>query len=51
MREILRQDYIKIGKYKVRPFSILWWVIRIFNCLMVFGGMYIFYILMWITLS
>ena len=23
--ESLKDDYIKVGKYRIRPFSILWW--------------------------
>lgn len=26
--ESLKDDYIKVGKYRIRPFSILWWVVR-----------------------
>lgn len=27
--ESLKDDYIKVGKYRIRPFSILWWVVRV----------------------
>ena len=26
--ESLKDDYIKVGKYCIRPFSILWWAVR-----------------------
>ena len=27
--ECFKDDYIKMGKWRVRPFSILWWVVRV----------------------
>ena len=27
--EAFKDDYIKMGKWRIRPFSVLWWVIRV----------------------
>lgn len=26
--ECFKDDYIKMGKWRIRPFSILWWIVR-----------------------
>lgn len=49
--EIFRDDYKYIGKYAIRPFSLAWWLINIGEGLLGAVGFYVFYVLMWITLS
>ena len=49
--EIFKDDYKHIGKYVIRPFSFVWWLINIGQGLLAVAGLYIFYILMWIALG
>lgn len=47
--EIFKDDYKKIGKYSVRPFSVVWWIIFIMQGVMGAGAMYMFYCTFWIA--
>lgn len=49
--EIFKNDYKYIGKYAIRPFSFVWWLINIGQSLLGVVGFYVFYIVMWIALS
>lgn len=49
--EIFKDDYKHIGKYVIRPFSFVWWLINIGQGLLAVMGLYVFYILMWIALG
>ena len=46
-KEIFSDDYIKVGKKKVRPFSIAWWAIRSAMALAAIAGMYAMYCTIW----
>ena len=49
--EVFKDDYIHIGKYVIRPFSLVWWLFNIGIGLLSAVGFYVFYILMWVVLG
>lgn len=49
--KVFKDDYIHIGKYVIRPFSLVWWLVNIGIGLLSAVGFYVFYILMWVTLG
>lgn len=50
-RELYGDDYIKTKHGYIRPFSLLWWVIRTAQSLGVVAGLWVFYVLMWAVLA
>ena len=42
-KEILSDEYIKVGKKKIRPFAIAWWVVRGAMALAAIVSMYVIY--------
>ena len=49
--KVFKDDYIHIGKYVIRPFSLVWWLVYIGIGLLSAVGFYVFYILMWVVLG
>ena len=49
--KVFKDDYIHIGKYVIRPFSLAWWLVNIGIGLLSAVGFYVFYILMWVVLG
>lgn len=49
--KVFKDDYILIGKYVIRPFSLVWWLVYIGIGLLSAVGFYAFYILMWVVLG
>lgn len=49
--KVFKDDYILIGKYVIRPFSLVWWLVYIGIGLLSAVGFYVFYILMWVVLG
>lgn len=49
--KVFKDDYIHIGKYVIRPFSLVWWLVNIGIGLLGAVGFYVFYILMWVVLG
>lgn len=48
---VFQDDYIRIGKRKIRPFSLLWWIIRFLQVVCGIGGMYLLYCSLWVLMS
>ena len=42
--KVFKDDYIHIGKYVIRPFSLVWWLVYIGIGLLSAVGFYVFYI-------
>ena len=51
MLEELRKDHIKIGKYKIRALSFLWFGVRIAQILFFLVCFYFFYIDIWLIMG
>ena len=47
VKEIFSDVYIKVGKKKVRPFSIAWWIVRGAMALAAIVSMYVIYCAIW----
>lgn len=47
IREIFADDYIRIFSKKIRPFSLVWWFIKIFYCVIAISFVYLFYCAIW----
>lgn len=50
-RELYGDDYIKTKHGYIRPFRLLWWVIRTAQSLGVVAELWVFYVLMWAVLA
>lgn len=44
IKTVFENDYIRLGKIKIRPLSIAWWFIRLLQVIGCIVGMYIIYI-------
>lgn len=51
IKDTFRDDYIYLKHRKVRPFSLLWFLIRIGQCNICIIALYAFYCGMWIIFS
>lgn len=51
MREWYSNDYIEMKHGYIRPFSLLWWIIRTAQSLGVVAGLWIWYVVMWAVLA
>lgn len=51
MREWYGDDYIEIKHGYIRPFSLLWWIIRIAQSLGIVAWLWVLYVLMWTVLA
>lgn len=49
-KEVFSNDYIKIGRHRIRPFSILWWIIRVEQGICGIAGLYLLYCCLWALL-
>lgn len=50
--EILKSDNIKVFKsWRIRALSPLWWVVRITECSLVLGAIYVMYIGLWLLVG
>lgn len=50
MRECYGDDYIKTKHGYIRPFSLLWWIIRMAQSLGMVVWLWVWYVLMWAVL-
>ena len=50
-KKCFKDDYKKIGKYYIRPFSILWWLMFIGQGIAIVGGLWAFYVIAWILIG
>lgn len=50
-KNIFQDDYIKFRYYKVRPFSIIWWIIKTLQIIGAVIAMWSFYIILWCIFS
>lgn len=50
-KEMFDDDYIRIGKKVIRPYSVLWWFVSLSQGLLGASCVYVFYILMWLVLG
>lgn len=48
IKDTFRDDYIYLKHRKIRPFSLLWFLIRIGQCSICIIALYAFYCGMWI---
>lgn len=46
-KEVFANDYIRMGRKVIRPFSIMWWVVKTLNCFVAIVGMYAIYCTIW----
>ena len=51
MINLLREDKIKLKKGYIRGLSFAWWLIRIGQCAVVCGALYLFYVMCWVLLG
>lgn len=51
IKEILKDDYVKIGKYKFKFNTIPYWLVRIGQCVLGVVWFYVVYIEMWLFLG
>ena len=51
MREWYGDDYIETKHGYIRPFSLLWWIIRTAQSLGIVAGLWVLYVLMWTVLA
>lgn len=51
MLEEFRQDHIRIGKYRIRALSFLWFGVRIVQGLFFFVCFYFFYVGLWLLIG
>lgn len=51
MLEKFRQDHIRIGKYRIRGLSFLWFIIRIAQILFFLLCAYFFYVVLWLVMG
>lgn len=49
--EFLRDDGIDVGKWHIRCFSPLWWMVRVGQSLLGVGAFYLFYVLLWLVMG
>lgn len=49
--EMFKDDWIRVGKKNIRPFSLAWWMILFAQCTLIMFIMYLFYVGMWIALG
>lgn len=50
-KEMFKDDYKYIGKYVIKPFSCVWWLIWIYQGLLGAIGFYVFCILILLALG
>lgn len=48
IKKIFADDFIKIGKRKIKPFTFLWWVIRLIESICIVGYFYFIYVGLWV---
>ncbi len=46
-KEFFKDDYIRTKRFRIKPFSLLWWVIRGGQAILVVAGFFVFYMMMW----
>lgn len=51
MKELFKDDYKRIGKYIVRPFSVMWWILIGLQSLTGVLFFYTFYVVLWFFLA
>jgi hypothetical protein len=51
MLEKFRQDHIRIGKYRIRGLSFLWFIIRIAQVLFFIVCFYVIYVSFWLLMG
>ena len=51
MREWYGDDYIETKHSYIKPFNLLWWIIRTVQSLGIVAGLWIWYVLMWAVLA
>lgn len=44
IKTVFKNDYIRLGKVKIKPLGIAWWFIRLLQVICGVIGMYIIYI-------
>ena len=49
--EFLRDDGIDVGRWHIRCFSPLWWLVRAGQGILGVAGVYVFYILLWLVMG
>ena len=50
LKEMFEDDYICTKRFCIKPFTLLWWVIRTGQTMLIVAGLFGFYCLMWIVL-
>ena len=51
LKKMFKDDYIRTKRFRIKPFSLLWWVIRCVQAILVVAGFFVFYIMMWSVLA
>ena len=50
-KEFFKDDYIRTKRFRIKPFSLLWWLIRSGQVILVVAGFFVFYMMMWFMLA
>ena len=50
-KEFFKDDYIRKKRFRIKPFSLLWWLIRSGQVILVVAGFFVFYMMMWFMLA
>lgn len=51
LKDFFEDDYIKTKWFRAKPFTLLWWIIRIGQTALTVVGLWGFYVLMWLALT
>lgn len=51
LKEMFKDDYIRTKRFRIRPFSLLWWLIRCGQAMLGVAGFFGFYMLMWLVFA
>ena len=51
LKKMFEDDYIHTKRFRIKPFSLLWWVIRSGQAILVVAGFFVFYMMMWSVLA
>lgn len=47
---LFKDDFIKVGRWMVKPFSVIWFIIRISQCIIGLGCGYALYCGLWLLM-
>lgn len=50
LKEMFNDDYIYTKRFCIKPFTLLWWIIRTGQTMLIVAGLWMFYVLMYAVL-